>query len=219
MNGKDPAYSIRELVHAYGGNVVLDIPHLEIPSGQTTLLTGPNGSGKTTLLSIMALLLQPASGSIALLGHDCNGARTDGLLRRMVTLVHQKPVLFSTTVRNNVAYGLRAAGRPAREIRARVEQIIHRMGLDYLSDKQAGKLSGGEAQRVALARGLVLERPIVLLDEPTNSLDDDSRSALYDLLHEVVLRGTTVVVATHDPGIADSLEPLVIQLDRGRIRS
>jgi tungstate transport system ATP-binding protein len=189
---------------------------LDIPSGQICLFTGPNGSGKSTLLSILALLLTPVSGSVLLHGAEATGSR-DKNLRRKVTLVHQKPVLFSMTVRNNIGYGLRAIGLPSREIESRVDQILDKAKLIDLAGKQAGKLSGGEAQRVVLARGLVLETPILLLDEPTNSLDEASRPVLIDFLREAHTRGTTIAIASHDTGILASLNPRLIRMDRGRI--
>jgi tungstate transport system ATP-binding protein len=113
--GVENAYSIRSLKHAYDGKVVLDIPYLDIPSGQICIFSGPNGSGKTTLLSILALIMAPSEGSVSLNGIEC-GPDPDRKLRRMVTLVHQKPVLFSTSVRNNLAYGLKTRGLAANEI-------------------------------------------------------------------------------------------------------
>jgi ABC-type Fe3+/spermidine/putrescine transport system ATPase subunit len=145
-----PAYRIQSLVQAYGENVVLDIPRLDIASGRITALVGPNGCGKTTLLSILALLLSPGSGSVQMQGRDIGRSR-DHSLRREVTLVHQKAVVFSMTARKNIAYGLHAQGVKSREARERVESIIEQMQLSALADKQARTLSGGEAQRVVLA--------------------------------------------------------------------
>ncbi len=216
MSGKKPVFSIHSLIHSYDGKIVLDVPRLDIPSGQIYLLTGPNGSGKTTLLSILALLLTPVSGSVLLQGVETAG-REDRRLRRLVTLIHQKPVLFSMTVRNNIGYGLRAAGLSVKEIGSRVERILEKAHLLDIAEKQAHKLSVGEAQRAVLARGLVLETPIVLLDEPTNSLDDASRPVLCDLLSEANLRGTTIIIATHDAGLLSSLNARVLKMDAGRI--
>jgi tungstate transport system ATP-binding protein len=216
MSSERYAYTIRSLIHSYNGKAAVDIPHLDIPSGQICILTGPNGSGKTTLLSILALLLPPVSGSVLLHGTEAIGHQ-DPHLRRKVTLVHQKPVLFAATVRNNIAYGLRAAGLSSREISRRVEQILEKASLRDIAEKHARKLSGGEVRRVALARGLVLETPIVLLDEPTNSLDEASRLLLVDFLHEANKRGATIIIATHDPGIVSSLNPRVLKMDAGRI--
>jgi tungstate transport system ATP-binding protein len=212
-----PAYSIRSLVHSYDGRIVLDIPRLDIPSGQICAIAGPNGCGKTTLLSILALLLQPVSGSVLLQGVDTVRSR-DRQLRRKVTLVHQKPVLFSTTVRNNIAYGLHAAGLPAKEIRRRVRTIIEETKLEDVADKLGRRLSGGEAQRAVLARALVLETPIILLDEPTNSLDDASRPILLDLLCKAnSTRGATIVIATHDTNFVSALTGRIVRLEAGQI--
>jgi tungstate transport system ATP-binding protein len=212
-----PAYSIRSLAHSYDGRIVLDIPHLDIPSGQICAIVGPNGCGKTTLLSILALLLQPVSGSVRLYGTETVRSR-DRELRRKVTLVHQKPVLFSTTVRNNIAYGLHAAGLHAREIRHRVQAVIEEANLMNVADKMSRRLSGGEAQRAVLARALVLETPVVLLDEPTNSLDDASRPVLRDLLHKANnARGATIVIATHDTNFVSSLTGRIVRLEAGKI--
>lgn len=210
------AYSIRGLIHSYRERVALEIPALDVAAGEVCCLTGPNGCGKSTLLSIMALLLSPTSGSVLLNGEE-TARRTNLQLRRKVTLVHQKPALFSASVRDNVAYGLRAHGRPVREINAKVSIALDEMGLGEFADKPAHALSGGEAQRVVLARALVLETPVLLLDEPTNSLDDVSRPLLYAALRRTHRRGTTIVVATHDEGILDSLSGQVLRLERGRI--
>jgi tungstate transport system ATP-binding protein len=218
MSEKDLAYSIRSLIHSYDGRIVLDIRHLDIASGQICILTGPNGSGKTTLLSILALLLKPASGSVFLRGKEAVGS-TDLHLRRQVTLVHQKPVLFSTTVRHNVEYGLRASGLEAQEIRSRTDRILEKTNLIRIAGRPARKLSGGEAQRVILARALVLETPAVLLDEPTNSLDDASRPLVYDLLREANERGTTIMIATHDHGMLEASNPRILKMDKGMLVS
>ena len=211
------SYSIRSLAHSYDGRTVLDIPDLDIPSGQICAIVGANGCGKTTLLSILALLLQPVSGSVLLYGTE-TARDPDREVRRKVTLVHQKPVLFSTTVRGNIAYGLHAAGLHAREIRQRVQAVIEEMALINVADKHGRKLSGGEAQRAVLARALVLETPVVLLDEPTNSLDDTSRPVLRDLLLRASrTRGATIVIATHDTNFVSSLAARTVRLESGKI--
>ena len=212
-----PAYSIRSLIHSYDGKVVLDIPHLDIPAGRICAFVGPNGCGKTTLLSILSLLRAPVSGSVLMHGMDAVRGRDQGL-RRKVTLVHQKPVLFSTTVRHNIAYGLHAMGLHAKEVKDRVQAIIEEMKLTEVAEKQARKLSGGEAQRAVLARALVLETPIVLLDEPTNSLDNASRPILRELLLRASeKRGATVVLATHAMNFVVSLTNRIVRLEGGKI--
>lgn len=214
-----PAYSIRSLTHSYDGRIALEIPYLDIPSGRICAFIGPNGCGKTTLLSILALLMTPSSGRILLDGGDTAGCR-DPRLRRKVTLVHQRPVLFSTSVRHNIAYGLHAQGLPAKEIRRRVQAVVEAMDLTAVADKPARRISGGEAQRAVLARALVLETPILLLDEPTNSLDEASKPLLARLLREAnQQRGATILIAAHDLGFVSSLTDRIFEMDGGRVRS
>jgi tungstate transport system ATP-binding protein len=211
------AYQIRELVHRYGEKTVLDIPLLEVSSGQILGLTGANGSGKTTLLSILALLLTPVSGSVRMLGVE-TARKSYRHLRRNVTLVHQKPVLFSTSVRNNIAFGLRASGLHSNEIKNRIEKIMGDLNLAGFGDQPARELSGGEAQRVVLARALVLRPPIILLDEPTNSLDKGSRPALIASIRKLhQAHNTTFLIATHDLDFLNSLGGRVLQMQEGKI--
>jgi tungstate transport system ATP-binding protein len=211
-----PAYSIRSLIHSYDGKTVLDIPHLDIPSGRICVFAGPNGCGKTTLLSILAFLLAPSSGRVLLQGTDAVRERGEWI-RGKVTLVHQNPILFSTTVYKNIAYGLKMQGLASKAIRNRAQAVMEEIRLSDMADKPARKLSGGEAQRVVLARALVLETPILLLDEPTNSLDDLSRPLLSGLLRKANQRGATIVIATHDMNFISLLACRVIQLEEGRI--
>lgn len=212
-----PAYRIESLVHAYDGKTALEIPRFEIPAGRICAFVGPNGCGKTTLLSILSLLLAPSSGSVLMRGAETVRSRNRDL-RRQVTLVHQKPVLFSTSVRNNIAYGLHALGLSSGEIKPRIKSICEEMNLLELADKPARKLSGGEAQRVVLARALILETPILLLDEPTNSLDETSKSTLRDsLIRAADIRGTTVVLATHALNFVETLTKHVVRMENGRI--
>jgi tungstate transport system ATP-binding protein len=210
------AYNVRLLTHSYNGEIALDIQSLDIRSGSVCVLTGPNGCGKTTLLSILALLLKPVSGSVLMHGIESAGSH-DHRLRRMVTLVHQRPVLFSATVRNNIEYGLKAAGLPSKEIRDRASRILEKANLSGIAEKQARRLSGGEAQRAVLARGLVLETPIVLLDEPTNSLDDASRPLFLDLLREAIARGATIIIASHDTGLLAALPSRILRMEKGQV--
>ncbi len=211
------AYSIRSLMHSYGGKAALDIPHFDIPMGQIWGFAGPNGSGKTTLLSILALLLEHSSGALYMHGTKVSSDKIQQL-RKKVTLLHQKPVLFSRTARSNISYGLRASGFSTKEIGRRVQTIIEQAGLASIADRQARTLSGGEAQRVALARGLVLETPILLLDEPTNSLDAAFRPILLDLLHKAnKLRGTTIILATHDASFLSTITDRIVQMKDGKL--
>jgi tungstate transport system ATP-binding protein len=212
-----PTYSLRSLTHSYSGRIALDIPHLDIPAGVIWGFVGPNGSGKTTLLSILALLQKASGGSLYLEGIEITPDKSRKL-RRKVTLVHQKPILFTGTVRSNVSYGLRVSGFPSKESVARVRAILVEAGLESVADREACTLSGGEAQRAALVRALVLETPILLLDEPTNSLDDAFRPVLLELLRKANRsRGTTILLATHDLDFVSSIADRVIRIEAGNL--
>jgi len=216
MSGTN-AYEIRSLIHYYDQKIALEIPHFDIPEGIIWGLAGPNGSGKTTLPSILALLLKHSSGNLYMHGAKVipdNNRR----LRRNVTLIHQKPVLFSGIVRSNISYGLRASGFSSKETAARVEAIIDEVQIASVADRQVRTLSGGEAQRVVLARGLVLQTPIILLDEPTHSLDDAFLPILLELLRKAnKRRGTTIVLATHDVSFISTIADRIIQMKDGKL--
>jgi tungstate transport system ATP-binding protein len=212
------AYRVLNLRHAYDGRTVLDIPDLKIARGEVCALAGPNGSGKTTLLHILALLLTPVAGTVQLYGSDAVREKDRRRLRRLVTLIHQQPVLFSTTVRGNLLYGLRAAGLSAREMKSRLDAALESFGIAGIARTNAREISGGEAQRVVLARGLILETPVLLLDEPTSFLDDAVRPLLLDRLRRArEERGATIIVATHDSNFVSSLANRILRLDQGRI--
>jgi tungstate transport system ATP-binding protein len=208
------AYQLRDVQARYGGRLALDLPDLDLRAGEACALLGGNGAGKSTLLQLLALLRAPDRGSIHLLDQP---ARTSDLdLRRQVTLVHQNPVLFSTTVHRNVAFGLRARSLPRADESARVTAALAQVGLDGFAARPAHQLSGGEAQRVILARALVMRTPILLLDEPTSYLDAEVRPLLVDLLRERTAAGATVIVATHAEGFASEIAQRQVQLVGGR---
>ena len=213
------AYSIRSLIHAYGDKTVLDVPQLDVSKGALCALLGPNGSGKSTLLSILAHLLAPTSGSVLMFGIETVRNR-DFRICKKVTMVHQKPILFSTSVRDNIAFGLRATGCSSKEIVSRVHRILGELKLEDVAEKHARKLSGGEAQRAVLARALVLDLPIVLLDEPTNSLDDASRPILLETIKRIhETRDTTFIIATHDLNFLAPIATQLVHLNAGKLEN
>ena len=209
------AYRLLGLTARYDKRLALDLPELDLPAGCCTALMGGNGAGKSTLLQILALLRAADSGTVALLGRRATPADLD--LRRSVTLVHQRPVLFATTVHGNVAFGLRARNHPRADEARLVQAALAQVGLPDFATRPARQLSGGEAQRVILARALVLQTPILLLDEPTSYLDADVRPLLVDLLRARATAGTTVIVATHARSFADELADHQVHLDHGTL--
>ncbi len=217
------AYTLRGVAQRYGEQIALDVPELDLDRGRAVALVGPNGSGKSTLLQILALLQAPTAGEVTLHGEPVrwrnggSGAAASRSQRRQATLVMQEPVLFSTTVRANVAFGLAAHAVPRDRITPRVLEALADVGLEGFEGRRARALSGGEAQRVVLARALALRTPVLLLDEPTTYLDAAFRPTLTRLMTGARDRGTTLIFATHDPTLAGEVAHEVITLSRGRI--
>jgi len=192
---------------------VLSGVDLEARAGEIVAVRGANGSGKSTLLEVLALLRRPSAGEVRLLG--ATATPDDRARRRGVTLVMQPSLLLRGGVLTNVAYGLRARGVRRAEAGRRALEALGRVGAPHLADRAASELSAGERQRVGLARALVLETPVLLLDEPTANLDDAGTDRLLALLAALPERGgTAVVVSTPgDPALL-ALADRVISLDR-----
>jgi len=211
-----PICRIEQIRQEYSGKTVLDIDSLDIAKGGIVGLTGPNGSGKSTLLHILAFLEQPTQGNIFFQGQPCD-AKTDGI-RRKVSLLNQEPYLLKRSVGANVAYGLKVRGAP--DISRRVDKALSLVGLnpDDFSSRAWYELSGGEAQRVALAARLVLEPELLLLDEPTASLDEESASLVESASLKARERGITLVVASHDMEWLKAVCDTTIDIVNGRLR-
>ncbi len=213
------AYCLDEVSFTYGTSMVLSVERLEVQPGEVVAVVGPNGSGKTTLLHLLAFVEPPASGRIRFFGEECSAARRLGF-RRRVGLLTQSPFLFRGTVMDNVQWGLKIRGVPAARRRERALEALRSVGLDGFEGRRARALSGGEAQRTALARILVLEPDVLLLDEPGNHLDRESI-----LLTERIVanrnrnKRTTVIFVSHRPSDVDSLAQRVLHLDQGRFRT
>ena len=188
---------------SFGSRCLFASLGLTLAAGQSYVLTGENGSGKSTLLRILAGIDAPDRGS----GHfdhrrfDWNPYPT--WLRREVIYVHQQPYLFHTTVADNIGYGLRARGVEREERQRRVAEAIAWARLPHLLTTPPQRLSGGERQRVALARAWVLQPRVLLLDEPTSSLDAESRRQTLSLLRSFCSARTTSLIACHDRDVVE----------------
>jgi putative ABC transport system ATP-binding protein len=194
------------------GRLVLSDLKLDVRYG-TTALVGPSGAGKSTLLRLLNRLADPDSGTIAYRNRDIRDY--DVLeLRRQVALVPQLPALLPGTVAANIAYGPGLAGRPCE-----VNEALTLAGLnETFADRPAGRLSVGEQQRVMLARALALKPAVLLLDEPTAALDQQTRSAVERTLTELRTRlSVSLMIVTHDPAQARRLSDRIVALDNGRI--
>jgi len=188
-------YQLRGVTRAYGRRRVVDVEALDVERGEIMCLVGPSGSGKSTLLRLLNFLEPPTAGIILFDGQPVPPDPPLDLLRR-VTTVFQRPILLNRSVRDNVAYGLRLRGL---SLDGRVDEALDRVGLTAFAHQPAHKLSGGELQRAALARALVLDPEVLLLDEPTANLDPYNVGLIESIVRaQNRERGTTVVLVTHN---------------------
>lgn len=206
----------------YNGRVVLDIDSLSFEKSLIYAVVGPNGSGKTTLINILSLLDQSDEGTILFKGKDIrkNTKRHILNIRRKMTLVHQKPFLFQTTVFNNIAYGLKIRGIPIHQNEARIQKALAMVGLSGFDKRNALQLSGGEAQRVVIARALAIEPEVLFLDEPTSNIDLRHIDVIERIIKNINRElKTTVIFTTHDLSQAYRLADAMISLLDGKIVS
>ena len=213
-----PLIELRDLVVKRGEHRALQLDHLAIEKGEVLAVVGPNGAGKSTLLLTLARLLKPERGEISF-NHLPASALSDTEYRRLIALVMQDPLLFDISVFDNVASGLKFRGIGKGEIRHKVPLWLERLGVGHLAKRRAGLLSGGEAQRVSLARALVLEPRLLLLDEPFSALDPPTRSRLLDDLRALLKEtATTTVFVTHDLPEAAQLAGKMAVIIANRLR-
>jgi len=212
---------LQDVTKVYGGGIVAarDV-NLDIRKGEFVFLVGPSGSGKSTLIRMSLREERVTKGTIWVAGKDITKmpAWKIPYLRRTVGTVFQDfKLLPNKTVGENVAFALEVIGRPRSVVRRQVQQVLELVGLSTKSDRYPRQLSGGEQQRVSVARAFVNRPPILLADEPTGNLDPATSVGIMRLLDRINRTGTTVMMATHDHAIVDAMKRRVVQLDRGRV--
>ncbi len=223
----DSVFSAIDLKKSYGTDVVTEVLHgisLELETGSFASLIGPSGSGKTTLLNLIGLLDKPTSGQVLLSGipaYELNGDRMAELRSRYLGFIFQfHHLLPQFTVMENVLMpSWIARGISDFTQREKAKALLHRVGLENVSDKKAGAISGGQQQRVAIARALVNNPTLVLADEPTGNLDTENTEAVFALLRQINREdGTAFLIVTHDRHIAAKSDRVIELVDGRMIR-
>ena len=204
---------LKNVEKSYGSIKALEDINLEVVGGKTITLIGVNGAGKTTLLRVIAGLEERDKGNILLDGKDINGKK----LRQIATLVFQKTVMFNRSVYGNLAYGFKTRGKKDLEIKEKIGQELLAVGLRNFEKRKAKKTSGGEQQRIALARAFLLNPRILLLDEPTANLDPNNAIMIERAIASRKKEDEIIIMATHNLAQARRLADEIIHIYNGRI--
>ncbi len=213
---------LKQVSVVYGEQHALRRVNLQVEQGEFVFLVGATGAGKSTLFKLLYGALRPTEGEVWVLGqpvHRLKPRELPFLRRRMGIVPQHYPLLSHKTVWENIAYGLRAIGYNENAVRQRVAQMLALVGLNEQARQMPHQLSGGEAQRAAIARAIANNPPLLIADEPTANLDPDTSWEIIELLMRINLRGATVIVSTHNRTIVDRACQRVVAMDRGEIIS
>ena len=219
--GGKPIIELRDVTKVYpGGHMALDRVSLAVDRGEFVFLVGPTGCGKSTLIKTLIRDEAVTDGTVRIAGRDIGAMSEKKIpqLRRNIGTVFQDfKLLPDRTVYDNVAYALQVIGAPRSQIRAKVPETLRLVGLSTKLNSYPDQLSGGEQQRVSIARAFVNHPPLLLADEPSGNLDPVTSIGVMQLLYRINKTGTTVVVVTHDREMVDNMRRRVIELYEGRV--
>ena len=213
-----PLIRLEGIQQVFQHRVILDVDQLEIEQGKLTLLSGANGAGKTSLMRVMAGLTKPDQGRMWYRDESVSFGKQGLEFRRKVSMLQQEPYLFSGSVLKQVCYGLVARGL-TQGMEDNALKSLESLGCMGLAMRHTRQLSGGEKKRVALASLLTLDSEVLLLDEPTAQVDQESSEKILELIQIQLDSGKTLVISTHQPEWAKPLKPRICLLEYGRIAS
>ena len=219
--GGRPIIELRDATKVYpGGHMALDRVSLAINRGEFAFLVGPTGCGKSTLIKLLIRELEATEGAVRIAGRDIGALpekKIPQLRRNIGTVFQDFKLLPDRTVYDNVAYALQVIGASRAQIRTQVPETLRLVGLSTKLHSYPDQLSGGEQQRVSIARAFVNHPPLLLADEPSGNLDPVTSIGVMQLLYRINKTGTTVVVVTHDREMVDNMQRRVIELYEGRV--
>jgi len=209
----EPLFELKNLKKSFNSRDIFDVPLLELSQDKIYAIVGPNGSGKSTFLKILNTLEKPTSGTVLFRGKDLFHSSHAGNMKKEMTMVMQNPYLFNTTVFKNVAYGLKIRNVDRKTLKKNVEETLELVGLSHLKNRRVVNLSGGEIQRIAIARGLVINPRVLFLDEPTANVDHPN----VRLVEEIILKikeekNTSIIMTTHNQSQAHLLADKVLSI-------
>lgn len=217
MSDTMPILQVEGLRIRRGGVQVIDLPRFSVAADQKVAVIGPNGAGKSSFLLGLACLIARDGGRISFNGSEVT-QRDENAYRRQIAMVFQEPLLFDTTVLDNVAEGLRIRGKKRSEARELAMESLELFRIGHLAGRSAHKLSGGEAQRVSLARAFAVKPKLILMDEPFSSLDLPTRIVLAEDLGRILHESeTAAIIATHDRIEALRVVERLVVMDKGTI--
>jgi cell division transport system ATP-binding protein len=219
-SGGQSIIEFRGVSKLYAGDIGLDRATFSIDREEFVFLVGSTGSGKSTVMRLLIKELEPSHGVIRVAGRNLSEIthkRVPYYRRNLGVVFQDFKLLPSRTVYDNVAYALQVTGGSRKEIRAKVPDILRLTGLSTKLHNYPDQLSGGEQQRVSIARAFVNHPPLLLADEPTGNLDPETSIDIMRLLYRINRTGTTILVATHDQAMVDKMRRRVLELERGRI--
>jgi cell division transport system ATP-binding protein len=216
-----PVVELREVSKVYeGGSVGLERASMRIGRGEFVFLVGQTGCGKSTCIRLLMKELEPSKGEVLIAGRSLGEiprAKVPFMRRNIGTVFQDYKLLPNRTIYDNVAYSLQVIGESRQEIRRKVPDILRLVGLSTKLHNYPDELSGGEQQRVSIARAFVNHPPLLLADEPTGNLDPETSIGIMQLMYRINRTGTTVIVATHDKEMVDKMRRRVVELREGRI--